>query len=120
MGALYKSLLLFTMNWLDGQLTVVWVRLNIASEGNALMAGLLSRGEFSFLAVKIGVGAFAAFVLYRCAHIPLARRGLLLVLLIYCGLMVIHLVTALTALGWSGPEVAISYLGNLHNLVSGS
>ena len=48
MHTLYKSLLLFAMNWLDAQLTILWVRLNVASEGNALMASLLNVGEAPF------------------------------------------------------------------------
>jgi hypothetical protein len=38
MGPLSKSILLFTLNWLDAQLTLVWVRTNLATEGNGLMA----------------------------------------------------------------------------------
>ncbi|HET6646100.1 MAG TPA: DUF5658 family protein, partial [Pyrinomonadaceae bacterium] len=68
MGTLYKSLLLFAMNWLDAQLTILWVRLEVATEGNGLMARILSFGETPFLSVKLIVGAFAAYVLYRCAH----------------------------------------------------
>ncbi|HLA09261.1 MAG TPA: DUF5658 family protein [Pyrinomonadaceae bacterium] len=117
MGTLYKSVLLFAMNWLDAQLTVLWVRLNVATEGNALMAGVLTHGELAFLLVKVGVGAFAACVLYRFAHIPLARRGMFLVLAIYGAIMVIHLATALTAAGWNGPEAAITFLGNLPNFL---
>ena len=120
MGTLYKSVLLFAMNWLDAQLTILWIRLNIATEGNALMAGLLSRGAFSFMVVKIAVGAFSAYTLYRFAHLPLARRGMLLVLALYCALMLIHLATALNALGWNGPETVITYLGNLPNLFTRS
>ena len=35
MGALSKALLLFAMNWLDAQLTILWLRLNIATEETA-------------------------------------------------------------------------------------
>ena len=80
MGTLYKSLLLFAMNWLDAQLTILWVRLEVATEGNGLMARVLGLGEAPFVGVKLIVGAFAAYVLYRCAHLPLAQRGMRLVL----------------------------------------
>ncbi|MGH9882374.1 MAG: DUF5658 family protein, partial [Pyrinomonadaceae bacterium] len=90
MGTLYKSFLLFAMNWLDAQLTILWVRLNVATEGNALMARLLDHGEAPFLLVKLAIGTFAAYVLYRCAHMPIARRGMKLVLGIYIALMLIH------------------------------
>lgn len=99
MGALSKSLLLFVLNWLDAQLTLVWLRLNVATEGNALMAQLLEHGDVSFLIIKLAVGAAAAYILYRCAHVPLAKRGLTLVLGIYVALMFVHAATGCVALG---------------------
>ena len=113
MGPLSKSLLLFAMNWLDAQLTILWVRLNIATEGNGIMARLLHHSEGSFLLVKLGIGAFAACTLYRCAHIPLARRGMRLVLVVYLALMFVHVATGYSALGWQAPVVIVSYLGSL-------
>ena len=113
MDTLYKSLLLFAMNWLDAQLTILWVRMNIATEGNALMARLLNLGEAPFLVVKLFIGAFAAYVLYRCAHMPLARRGMKLVLGLYLLLMAVHVVTGFAALGWQAPETVVAYFGGL-------
>src|SRR5262245_50571593 len=101
------------MNWLDAQLTLVWIRLNVATEGNGLMARLLSHGEAPFLGLKLVVGAFAAYILYRCAHIPLARRGMTLVLLIYAALMLVHTATGYHALGWQGPMVVLGYFGGI-------
>ena len=115
MGPLSKSLLLFGMNWLDAQLTILWVRLNIATEGNGLMAGLLHHGEASFLSVKLAIGAFAAYTLYRCAHLPIARRGMKLVLAIYIALMLVHAATGCSALGWEAPAVVVGYFGSLPN-----
>ena len=113
MAPLSKSLLLFTLNWLDAQLTLVWIRLNVATEGNELMARILTHGESSFLGLKLLVGAFAAFILYRCAHIPLARRGMTLVLTIYVGLMFVHTATGCFALGWQAPIVVLGYFGTI-------
>ena len=62
-------------------------------------------------------GAFAAYVLYRCAHLPIARRGLKLVLGIYFVLMIIHAVTGFSALGWRAPEVVLAYFAHLHQSV---
>lgn len=113
MGTLYKSLLLFAMNWLDAQLTILWLRLDVATEGNGLMARILSLGEAPFLGFKLVVGALAAYVLYRCAHLPLARRGMRLVLGIYLVLMMIHAATGFSALGWHAPETVVAYFGSL-------
>jgi hypothetical protein len=117
MGTLSKSLLLFVMNLLDAQLTILWVRLNVATEGNALMARLLNHGEAPFLSVKLSIGAFAAYVLYRCAHLPIARRGMVLVLLIYVVLMAVHVVTGFSALGWQAPETVFAYFFSLPRAV---
>lgn len=113
MGPLHKSLLLFALNWLDAELTILWVRLDVASEGNGLMAQILSLGEAPFVGVKLTVGAFAAYVLYRCAHLPLAQRGMKLVLGIYIALMMIHVITGVSALGWHAPETVLAYFASL-------
>jgi len=108
------------MNWLDAQLTIVWIKLNVATEGNALMARLLSHGDLPFMTVKLTVGAFAAIVLYRCRHLPLAKHGLTVVLAIYLGLMLIHVATGCAVLGWQGPAVLMGYLGHLPKALLGS
>jgi hypothetical protein len=112
-GALTKALLLFVLNWLDAQLTIVWVRMNVATEGNGLMGQLLDHSEASFLSVKLCVGALAGYILYRCADIPIARRGMKLVLGIYLALMVVHAATGFYALGWQVPATVISVIVGL-------
>jgi hypothetical protein len=119
MGALTKSLILFALNWIDAQLTLIWVRFGLASEGNGLMNWLLKIGDAPFLLAKLAVGAFAAYVFYRCAHLPLARRGLEVALIIYCVLMLAHAATGISALGWQTPLAVITYLTNVpHTLVT--
>lgn len=115
MGTLSKSCLLFVLNWLDAELTLVWIRLNVATEGNALMAHMLNHGEWTFLGIKLAVGGFAAYVLYRCAHLPLAKYGLSIVLGIYAMLMLVHAATGCVALGWNAPINALAYLESLPN-----
>ena len=113
MGALSKALLLFAMNWLDAQLTILWVRLNVATEGNGLMATLLDHSENSFLSVKLAIGALAAYTLYRFADIPIARRGMKVVLVVYLALMGIHMLTGFSALGWHAPATVLTYFVSL-------
>jgi hypothetical protein len=117
MSALTKSILLFGLNWLDAQLTLLWVREGVATEGNGLMARLLDLGDAPFIMVKLAVGAFAAYILYRCSRYKLARQGMTVVLGLYLGLMVIHAATGMSALGWQAPETFIAYLGDLPNSV---
>lgn len=117
MGTLSKALLLFVMNWLDAQLTILWIRLNVATEGNGLMATLLNHSEASFLSVKLLIGGLSAYVLYRFAEVPIARRGMKVVLGIYLGLMVVHTVTGFSALGWDAPVTVLSYFAALPGVV---
>ena len=117
MGTLSKALLLFAMNWLDAQLTILWIRLNVATEGNGLMATLLNHSEASFLSVKLLIGGLSAYVLYRFAEIPIARRGMKVVLGIYLALMVVHTVTGFSALGWDAPVTVLSYFAALPGVV---
>ena len=113
MGKLSKSCLLFTLNWLDAQLTLLWIKLGVATEGNSLMARILEHGDLTFLAAKLAIGAFAAYILYRCAHLPLAKRGLNVVLGIYVILMLVHVATGCVALGWDTPVVLLGYVESL-------
>jgi len=96
-----KAFLLFTLNLVDALLTLLWVRTGVAPESNHLMASLLDIGNLPFLAVKIAMGGFAAFVLFYWGNRPLARYGMTLVLAVYIGLMGIHLFTGLTVIGSS-------------------
>lgn len=100
-----KGLLLFLLNWLDAQLTIVWVRAGLATEANHLMAWLLDRGNAPFLAVKLLIGFFAVYILYRFSHVRLAQRGLKIALGVYVALMFVHAATGLSALGQ--PETAL-------------
>ena len=120
MPALSKALLLFAMNWLDAQLTILWVRLNVATEGNGLMAILLDRGEAPFLSVKLLIGAIAGYTLYRFAEIPIARKGMKLVLGVYLALMAVHVATGFSALGWHAPATVLFYFVSLPQVFLGS
>jgi hypothetical protein len=117
MSALAKSILLFLLNWFDAQLTLIWIHSRVATEGNGLLAPILGAGDAPFLFVKLGVGAFAAYVLYRCAHLPLARHGMQVVLAIYLALMIAHAATGMVALGWSQPLAMLEYVSNLPSTV---
>jgi hypothetical protein len=107
------------MNWLDAQLTILWVRLNVATEGNGIMARLLNLGEAPFLGAKLLIGAFAAYLLFRCSHLPVARRGMKLVLAIYCALMFVHAATGLSALSSSASGTVFAYFVGLPQTVIG-
>ncbi len=94
-----QTLLLFILNFLDGVLTIYWIHNGFATEGNQLMAGLMDIGYLPFLLIKTAIGAVAAVVLWHWRSLRLAQCGLTVVLLIYIGLMGIHIVTGLSACG---------------------
>jgi Domain of unknown function (DUF5658) len=113
MSASTKSLLLFALNWLDAQLTIIWVRAGVATEGNGLMSRLLEAGDTPFLLTKLAAGACAAYVLYRFSSLAVARRGLRLALSIYLALMLVHAATGLSAFGLVEPEAAVAFFSRL-------
>ncbi len=119
MSTLAKCVLLFTLNWLDAQLTLVWIRAGLATEGNWLMAQLLESSDMLFLGAKIAIGLFAAFMFYRFSHLRTAQRGVKLALAVYSVVMLIHLATGVTALGWSEPEHLLAAALNLPGTLVG-
>lgn len=94
---LAKGILLFGLNLLDALLTIIWVRNDLATEGNALMDYFLQHSEFSFLSVKIIVGTAALLVFYRWAHLKIAQIGVTFACGVYLLLMGIHLLTGIAA-----------------------
>src|SRR4051794_40130070 len=112
MYLLNQIVLLFGLNLLDALLTVVWVRSGVATESNKLMARLLDMGDFPFLVAKLMIGAAAAFVLYRYANRPIAKHCLTIALVVYVGLMGVHLVTGLSAFGIL-PEPVVQGLASI-------
>ncbi len=111
MPLIQQIFLLFAFNFVDAVLTIYWVRNGIATEGNHLMATLLDIGDIPFLMVKVAVGAVAAVVLWNWGHLRLAKYGLSLALILYTGLMGIHLITGLSAFGLVAQNISIDLSG---------
>lgn len=100
MPLLMPTILLFMLNLLDALLTIVWVRSGVATESNELMASLLNIGNGPFLGVKIAIGLIAAIVLFKWGGRPVARYGVNVALALYIGVMGIHIITGLSAIGY--------------------
>ena len=94
-----KAILLFVLNIADAFLTIYWVRHGYATEGNQLMASLLELGNLPFFLVKLSVGIVATFCFWNWKEFRLARYGLSLALVLYAGVMGVHLLTGLSAAG---------------------
>lgn len=94
-----ETVLLFGLNLLDALLTLIWVRNGVAEEGNRLMAELLNVNDIAFLSAKLAMGLFTAIVLLKWGYYRIARVGVTIALVLYVGLMGIHLLTGLTAAG---------------------
>ena len=113
MSALTKSLLLFALNLLDAQLTIIWVRSGVATEGNGLMSRLLDAGNAPFFLTKLFIGASVAYLLYRFSALTVARRGMRLVLGFYLALMLVHAATGLSAVHTFGSGALVAYVARL-------
>ncbi|MBX3267171.1 MAG: hypothetical protein KF831_10725 [Acidobacteria bacterium] len=94
-----ETVLLFGLNLLDALLTLIWVRNGVAEEGNRLMAELLNISDVAFLSGKLAMGLFTAIVLLKWGYYRIAKVGVAIALVLYVGLMGIHLLTGLTAAG---------------------
>ena len=98
---LSKSIfLLFVLNIVDALVTIMWVRNGLATEGNYLMATVLDIGELPFLAVKLGMGAFAAAVFFYGSEYRLAKIGARVALVAYAGAMASHILTGFAVYGY--------------------
>lgn len=64
------------------------------------MARLLDIGDYTFLGAKLVVGLIAASVLLKWGNLRVAKYGVSLALVLYLGLMGVHMITGLTALGY--------------------
>ena len=91
---------LFGLNAIDALITIVWIRTGLATEGNYLMAILLDMGEVPFLAFKLAMGIFAAAVLLHGSQYKLARFAVRLGLVVYCGVIVSHILTGFAVFGY--------------------
>jgi hypothetical protein len=95
-----ETFLLFTLNLLDAILTLLWVRSGSATEANHLMAGLLNIGDYPFFLAKLAMGTITAAVLLKWGYKKIAKPLVSFALVIYIGLMGVHLLTALAAFGY--------------------
>ena len=112
--------MLFGLNLLDALLTLIWVRSGVATEGNRLMARLLDIGDYTFLGTKLVIGIIAAAVLLKWGNLPIARYGVSIALVLYVGLMGIHLVTGLSALGLISETFLLDLAGLSTELMASS
>ncbi len=113
-----QSILLFALNLLDALLTIFWVRNGVATEGNQLMARLLDIGDFTFLAVKIAIGATAALVLLLWGNRKIARYGVTVAIALYISLMGVHLFTGLSAVGIISSASITEFFGHITHIFS--
>jgi hypothetical protein len=94
-----ETMLLFVLNILDAFLTLLWVRNNVAPEGNHLMNELLTVGDSAFIAAKIAMGLTTCTVLLLWGDYRIARYGVNVALAVYGFVMVVHVFTGMTAIG---------------------
>jgi hypothetical protein len=79
------------MNALDAVFTSWWVEAGWASEANPVMARVLEQGLGTFIFVKLAVAMAAALFLKRHGHRALAQVGVAAAVVVYAGVVFIHL-----------------------------
>jgi len=89
--------LLFYLNFVDAWLTLLWIKLGLASEGNQLMAYVLNLGDGPFIAVKVCVGLLAAGCFYQWRHRSSVQLGLKGALAAYLSIFAVHIAVGLVA-----------------------
>ena len=100
-----QAILLFSLNFFDAGLTLFWTETGRATEANGLMQYFLDGGPTAFLLFKFCMGLFAALCFYRWAHLPSARLGLRLSIVVYLVIFAIHIGVGLVSTGvtsWLG------------------
>jgi hypothetical protein len=95
-----ETFLLFTLNLLDAILTLIWVRSGSATEGNHLMASLLDMGDYPFFLAKLAMGTITAVVILKFGYKKIAKPLVSFALVLYIGLMGVHVLTGLAAFGY--------------------
>ncbi len=82
---------LAVFNLLDAVLT--WRALSLgAVEANPVMSDIFNLGPAAAVLVKSSLVAAGAYFLWRCWHLPLARRGMMALTACYGAVVVYHLV----------------------------
>jgi phosphoglycerol transferase MdoB-like AlkP superfamily enzyme len=97
-----QAILLFTLNFFDAGMTLLWTETGRATEANHLMQYFLDGGPAVFLIFKICIGMLAALCFYRWSHLPSARVGLKLSLAVYFVIFAIHIGVGLVSSGVTG------------------
>ena len=89
LNAIIKAVLV--LNLADAIFTLVWVWAGLATEANALMAGLVERQPVVFVAAKLGLTSLGSILLWRLRRHPIAVVGIFGVFLVYYWVLIYHL-----------------------------
>ena len=78
------------LNGLDAILTMIWVYLGLAKEGNPLMEILVTDAPVAFVLAKVTLVSLGLLLLWRYRNRPLAVLGLFVAFGAYYGIALIH------------------------------
>lgn len=88
-GVILPTILLLSLT--DLILTILWIEIGIAIEGNPLMAVLIDHGGYPlFAAVKLALVGAGVWVMDRFWHKDLAEWGAWISMIIYAGICGYH------------------------------
>lgn len=79
------------LNLLDAIFTLVWVRLGLAREANALIRDLVDHHAVAFVLAKLGLVSLGSWLLWTRRDHPGAVIGIFAAFLAYYAVLLIHL-----------------------------
>jgi hypothetical protein len=79
------------LNLIDAVLTLLWVRLGLAREANALVRDLVEQHALAFVLVKLALVGLGSWLLWRRREHPLAVIGIFAAFLAYYAVLLLHL-----------------------------
>ena len=82
---------LFGLNIYDGLVTLIWIKLGVATEANPMLENIIEHSALQFLAVKLSLVLLGCLLLWRFREEALARQGAYLLTAIYFILACYHL-----------------------------
>ncbi len=81
----------FTLNVIDGVLTIIWLITERASESNPLMDNLFQVHPVLFIIVKIALVLLGTALLWRLRRHPMAVVAIFLAFIVYYAILIYHL-----------------------------
>jgi hypothetical protein len=82
---------ILALNLADAVFTLGWIDVGLATEGNPVMAAMLSLHPLTFVATKLGLVGLGLALLHRQRRNPTAQLAATFAFFVYVGILCYHL-----------------------------